>query len=67
MRLNQTIEDALGSGDCHIHSAPAAVAHHHHVTTDGGSGAPEVRPSSLRINHAHEELMGMCEHPGARE
>jgi hypothetical protein len=69
MRLNQTIEDELGKGDCANPSAPYTHTGGSSSTTSGalaGSG-PTDRGGSLRINHAHDELMGMGEHGGHRD
>jgi hypothetical protein len=68
MRLNQTIEDELGKGDCANPSAPYILGGSPSTTGGASSGSALTdRGGSLRINHAHEELMGMGEHGGHRD
>jgi hypothetical protein len=68
--LNQTIEDELGKGECSHPSTPFILTDAVTSTTRGASAGAipsEDRSGALLINHAHEEQMGMGEHPGVRD
>ncbi len=64
MRLNNAVEEAIGSGDGHHHHRPLAFASAHTVATECGAAACAERDSALKINHAEDEHYGSSRHHG---
>jgi hypothetical protein len=64
MRLNTNIEEEYGKGEHGNHrSSPGTHTFALASATAGGADDGASRGPVLRINHAHEEQMGMGDHP----
>ncbi len=63
MRLNNAVEEAIGSGDGHHHRVSSS-GFAHSASIDSGAAAPEERDSPLKFNHAEDEHYGMSHHQG---
>ncbi|CAN5293688.1 hypothetical protein BH10CYA1_BH10CYA1_28590 [soil metagenome] len=69
MRLNNTVEEALGQGDglgpdCGSSTGGCSHGAGFTRTTDGAAAGEGTRLSALRINHAEDEHYGMRSHEG---
>jgi hypothetical protein len=62
MRLNPIIEEDYGKGECNFRAAPG-TGPTPAASFTGASYDGVHDPAVLRINHAHEEQMGMGDHP----
>lgn len=64
MRLNNAVEEAIGSGEGHHPHYPSTFASARTAAIECGAPVCQERVSSLKINHAEDEHYGMSHHQG---